>query len=68
MKVVVKPLAMITIDEIVKFIVTEIQMPETGKKYGRKMLEFAYSLDVNWKAYPTCHHKPYNYLFMAKAL
>lgn len=60
MKVVVKPAAILAIDKIVSYISTEIEMPETGLKYGERLIAFAFSLGEYWKAYKTCNYKPWS--------
>jgi hypothetical protein len=62
MKVLVKPAAVRSINKLVEYITAEIQMPETGMRYGEKMIDFAITLGENWKAYNNCNYSPWNKL------
>lgn len=57
MNVIVRPEAAKAITQLVKYVVAEIQMPETGMQYGRRMVAFANSLAHNWPAYKTCRYR-----------
>ena len=61
MKVLVNPKAINAISNLVEYITAEIQMPETGMKYGEKMIEFAFSLGEHYAAYKICNYKPWAY-------
>lgn len=59
MKVLIKPAALKSVKELILYITSEIKMPETGMRYGEKIIKFAEDLGQNWKAYKTCNYQPW---------
>lgn len=51
------PFALQKLKSVVKFIADEIKMPETGKKYGKKMRAFVNDIGKNPYTWPFCHGK-----------
>ncbi len=54
MKVLFKPRAEIQIQEVGKYIIEEIKMPETGLKYLERMNNFALNIGAVHNAYTIC--------------
>lgn len=52
--------ALNNLKKLTSYIVSEIKMPQTGYRYGKKMRLFAKAIGTNPNAWPICNSKKYS--------